>query len=84
VQAGGASAGWLVPAAGEAARRGAAGLRRVAARASGNPTGLSVTWLGTSSGCPTLTRNTSSMALRAGVGEEEAVMLVDCGARPSH
>jgi hypothetical protein len=46
---------------------------------SGNPTGLSVTWLGTSSGAPTVTRSTSSIALRAGSGSDEGIMLVDCG-----
>jgi hypothetical protein len=46
---------------------------------SGNPTGLSVTWLGTSSGAPTVTRSTSCIALRSGSGPDETVMLVDCG-----
>ncbi|CAD7701722.1 unnamed protein product [Ostreobium quekettii] len=41
----------------------------------GLPTGLSVTWLGTSSGAPTTTRNVSSIACRF----HHATYLVDCG-----
>ena len=42
---------------------------RLRAHVRGNPTGLAVTWLGTSSGAPTITRNNSSIALRAGADE---------------
>ena len=52
---------------------------QVRKHADGNPTGVSVTWLGTSSGAPTLNRNNSGILLRAGSGDEEALMLVDAG-----
>jgi ribonuclease BN (tRNA processing enzyme) len=52
---------------------------QVRSHADGNPTGVSVTWLGTSSGAPTLNRNNSGILLRTGSGAEEALMLVDAG-----
>ena len=51
---------------------------RCRSRAKGNGTGLAVTWLGTSSGAPSVSRNISSIALR--VGEPESILLVDAGA----
>lgn len=52
---------------------------QVRRHADGNPTGVSVTWLGTSSGAPTLNRNNSGILLRSGSGKDEALMLVDAG-----
>lgn len=55
---------------------------RVQDHVSGNPTGVSVTWLGTSSGAPTRTRNNSGIALRATSGGRDDIMLVDTGTLP--
>lgn len=52
---------------------------QVRKHACGNPTGVSVTWLGTSSGSPTLNRNNSGILLRSGTGTDESLMLVDAG-----
>lgn len=52
---------------------------QVRKHADGNPTGVSVTWLGTSSGAPTLNRNNSGILLRGGSGDDETLMLVDAG-----
>ena len=72
---------WLTAAHGEFKGRVARWMARLRDAGAPNPTGLAVTWLGTSSGAPTIMRNTSGMALRAGAGDDEAIMLVDAGAR---
>eukprot|EP00892_Ulva_mutabilis_P000983 jgi/Ulvmu1/10886/UM007_0062.1 len=52
---------------------------RVQPHAAANPTGVAVTWLGTSSGAPTRTRNNSGISLRATAGDRDDIMLVDAG-----
>lgn len=79
VQAHDSEASWFYAAHGPQIKRTQRWLERVRGHVGGNPTGLSVTWLGTSSGAPTLSRNNSGIALRSGSGDDEAVMLVDCG-----
>ena len=71
---------WLCAAHGEDKVRAKRWMDRARDVAAANPTGLAVTWLGTSSGAPTAMRNTSGVALRAGAGPAEAIMLVDAGA----
>lgn len=81
LQAEDARRSWMHRAAGDHVGRFQSFMRgRVQQHVAGNPTGVSVTWLGTSSGAPTRTRNNSGIALRATDGGRDDIMIVDVGA----
>lgn len=84
VQAEDARSSWMHAAHGTALPKMQRFMRtRVQAHAADNPTGVAVTWLGTSSGAPTRTRNNSGIALRAASGpSRDDIMLVDAGTFP--